>query len=102
MTILRRIIKGQGISTPDKEHFHFQLLKMRFSVPASVLIIYGIKSFDIEYTSKLQSILILGIIGAISIGVYVLVTYAMGTMNLVFGEDVFKKIIDKFKKKKEA
>ena len=78
------------------------LLQIVVASAVMILIIYGIKSFDIEYTSKLQSILILGIIGAISIGVYVLVTYAMGTMNLVFGEDVFKKIIDKFKKKKEA
>ena len=42
LAILRRALKGQGIGTPDKEHFHFQLLKMRFSIPASVLIIYGI------------------------------------------------------------
>lgn len=42
LAIFRRLLNGQGIGTPDKEHFHFQLLKMRFSVPASVLIIYGI------------------------------------------------------------
>ena len=44
----------------------------------------------------------LGIIGAISFGIYALITYFMGTMNIVFGEDVFKKIIDKFRKKKEV
>ncbi len=42
LAILRRLLNGQGIATPDKEHFHFQLLKMRFSVPATVLVIYGI------------------------------------------------------------
>ena len=40
VSILRRLIKGQGIAEPDREHFHHQLLKMRFSPKVSVLIIY--------------------------------------------------------------
>ena len=42
LAIFRRLLKGQGIMAPDKEHFHHQLLKMKFSVPVTVLIIYGI------------------------------------------------------------
>ena len=42
LAIFRRILKGKGIMAPDKEHFHHQLLKMKFSVPVTVLIIYGI------------------------------------------------------------
>ena len=42
LAIFRRILKGESIGTPDKEHIHFQLLKMKFSIPATVLIIYGI------------------------------------------------------------
>lgn len=42
LAILRRLLKGKGIMAPDKEHFHHQLLKMKFSVPVTVLIIYGI------------------------------------------------------------
>ena len=42
LAIFRRLLKGEKISTPDKEHIHFQLLKMKFSIPATVLIIYGI------------------------------------------------------------
>ena len=42
LAIFRRMLKGEKISTPDKEHIHFQLLKMRFSMTATVLIIYGI------------------------------------------------------------
>ncbi len=42
LAIFRRLLKGEGIMAPDKEHFHHQLLKMKFSVPATVLIIYGI------------------------------------------------------------
>ncbi len=42
LAIFRRMLKGEKISTPDKEHIHFQLLKMKFSMTATVLIIYGI------------------------------------------------------------
>lgn len=38
--ILRRLLKGESIGTPDKEHFHHQLLKMKFSTRKTVLIIY--------------------------------------------------------------
>lgn len=40
LAILRRSLKGESIGTPDKEHFHHQLLKMRFSTKTTVLIIY--------------------------------------------------------------
>lgn len=40
--ILRRLLKGQNIVEADKEHFHHQLLKMKYSPVASILIIYAI------------------------------------------------------------
>ena len=40
--ILRRLLKGQSIAEADKEHFHHQLLKMKYSTVASILIIYAI------------------------------------------------------------
>ncbi len=40
--ILRRLIKGQNIGVADKEHFHHQLLKMKYSPTKSILIIYVI------------------------------------------------------------
>lgn len=40
VSVLRRLLKGQGIAEPDREHFHHQLLKMKFSPRTSVLIIY--------------------------------------------------------------
>lgn len=46
--ILRRLLKGESIGTPDKEHFHHQLLKMRFSATKTVLTIYII---DIAFAS---------------------------------------------------
>ncbi len=38
--ILRRIINKKGLANADKEHFHHQLLKMKFSNKASIIIIY--------------------------------------------------------------
>ncbi len=42
LAIFRRILKGESISTPDKEHFHHQLLKMKFGPRLSIIIIYCI------------------------------------------------------------
>ena len=42
LAILRRIIHHKSIGEPDKEHFHHQLLKMKFSPRVTILIIYGI------------------------------------------------------------
>lgn len=38
--IVRRFLKGESISTPDKFHVHHQLLKRNFSQRTTVLIIY--------------------------------------------------------------
>ena len=38
--IIRRVLKGQKIFTPDKEHFHHQLLKLNKSQTKTVLIAY--------------------------------------------------------------
>ncbi len=42
LAILRRLIHHKKIGEPDKEHFHHQLLKMRFSPRITILIIYAI------------------------------------------------------------
>jgi len=38
--ILRRLIKKKSIGTPDKEHFHHQLLKLNLSKRKTVIMIY--------------------------------------------------------------
>lgn len=38
--IIRRKLKGESIGTPDKSHFHHQLLRRNCSVSVTVLIIY--------------------------------------------------------------
>jgi len=40
LAIFRRLLKGGSIGAPDKEHFHHQLLKLKFSTRVSILIIY--------------------------------------------------------------
>ena len=42
LAIFRRLLKGESVGSPDKEHFHHQLLKMKFSTKKTVLIIYVI------------------------------------------------------------
>jgi len=42
LAIIRRLIKGESIGKPDKEHFHHQFLRMKFSPKKTVFIIYGI------------------------------------------------------------
>ena len=48
LAIFRRILKKESIGKADKEHFHHQLLKMKYSPTASILIIYAI---DILFAS---------------------------------------------------
>lgn len=40
--IIRRLLRHESIAMPDKCHLHHQLLKLNFSIPKSVLIIYFI------------------------------------------------------------
>ena len=42
LAILRRLNKKQKIGDADKEHFHHQLLKLKFTAKKSILIIYAI------------------------------------------------------------
>ena len=93
LAIIRRLLKGQGIGTPDKEHFHFQLLKMRFSVPASVLVIYGINIL-------FASVSIFFVLGdqKLAIGIYVVLMLLL--LFLVMKTDIlFEHKKDKNKKK---
>ncbi len=42
--IFRRLLKGENIGAPDKEHIHHQLLKLNKSVTKTVLIMYAINA----------------------------------------------------------
>lgn len=55
LAILRRLIKGQSIGKPDKEHIHFQLLARTSSVKKSVIIIYIVNAL-FSFVSVLYAI----------------------------------------------
>jgi len=42
--IIRRKLKGESIGTPDKSHFHHQLLRRNYGVSGTVIVIYIITS----------------------------------------------------------
>lgn len=77
--IIRRLLKHQPISSPDKQHLHHQLLKMKFSHRNTVLIIYLITALfstaSIFYTLKDTRDVFIGriIYGILMIGVLVFV-----------------------------
>ncbi len=79
--VLRRALKGESIGTPDKEHFHHQLLKMRFSVRTTVLIIYVI---DIAFAA----ISILTTLGDNKIATYLYIILAVILIFVVLKTDI--------------
>ena len=42
--IIRRLLKGQGIMTPDRGHLHHRLIDMGFSQRSAVIILYGLSA----------------------------------------------------------
>ncbi len=42
--IVRRLVKGQGIMTPDRGHLHHRLIDMGFSQRSAVIILYGLSA----------------------------------------------------------
>ena len=99
--IIRRLLKGESISTPDKFHIHHQFLNRNFSQRATVLIIYAVNllfSFaSIVYVLKDR------ILGYIIYGVLliIVITFVVKT-NVVFDHQNNKKDKDiKFKKGKK-
>lgn len=93
--IIRRTLKGESIGTPDKEHFHHQLLKMRFSTRTTVLIIYAI---NIAFATT--SILIT--IGDNKIASYIYVGLAIFLLFIVVKTDILFEHKKKKKTKKNS
>jgi len=95
--IIRRLLKHQKISTPDKQHLHHQLLSLNFSHRNTVLIIYGINILfavaSILYTLKDSKSVFIGRI------IYVLLMIVV--LIFVFKTDIIttKKISIKKSKK---
>lgn len=97
--ILRRLLKGEKISTPDKFHIHHQLLKRNFSQKATVLIIYFVDILfalaSIVYFLKDRTLgyIIYGIL------LVIVILFVVKTNVVVDKEDnVIKKFLRKNKK----
>lgn len=98
--IIRRTLKGESISTPDKFHIHHQLLNRNFSQRATVLAIYAINllfaAASIVYVLKDQ------MLGYIVYGILlVIVVLFVVKTNVVFdGEEIKKNCLEKVKRVK--
>lgn len=103
--IIRRTLKGQSFSTPDKFHIHHQLLKRNFSQKTTVLIIYGIDllfaAASIIYFLKdrLLGYIIYGILLLIVV-LFVVKTDVVVEHNHDTKDNMLKKMVKKIKKDK--
>ena len=79
--IVRRKLKGESIGTPDKCHFHHQLLRKNYSVRKTVLIIYLI-------TALFSTASIIWIIVNKTIGYYIYGVLMLGLMIFVLRTDI--------------
>lgn len=104
--IIRRLLKGESISTPDKFHLHHQLLKRSFSQRTTVLIIYGIDllfaAASIIYFLKdrVLGYIIYGILLIIVILFVIKTDIVVEHEQHQKKENILKKIIQKLRKNK--
>ena len=88
LAILRRLIKGESIGKPDKEHLHFQLLNKTSSVKKTVLIIYFINIL-------FSAVSILYAIGKTDIAMFLYVLLMVIALIFIFKTDILYKHKDK-------
>jgi len=83
--IIRRLIKGESIATPDKNHFHHQILKINSNISSAVLTIYLI-------TILFSAASIIWLLVDKQIGYIIYGILSMGLLIFVFSTDIiFKK-----------
>ncbi len=87
--IIRRKLKGESIGTPDKSHFHHQLLRRNYSVRTTVLIIYLI-------TALFSAASIIWLLVDKKIGYIIYGILMFGLIIFVFSTDI---LVDRRKKK---
>ena len=88
--IIRRKLKGESIGTPDKSHFHHQLLRRNYSVRVTVIIIYFITA--LFSTASIIWLLVDRKIGYIIYGVlmFILMIFVLST-DILFEHKKSKK-----------
>lgn len=95
--IIRRLLKGESISKPDKFHIHHQLLNRNLSQRTTVLIIYFMNilfaACSIIYVLKDP------ILGYISYSIILIIVLAfIFNTNVVFEKSMKERILEKLKK----
>ncbi len=91
LAILRRLIKGESIGKPDKEHVHFQLLTRTSSVKKTVIIIYIINIL-------FSSVSVLYAIGKTDIAMFLYISLMILVIIFIFKTDILYKHEGKHKK----
>lgn len=96
--IIRRLLKGQSISKPDKFHIHHQLLNRNFSQRTTVLIIYVV---DILFAfASIVYVLKDPVLGYIIYGILlIIVILFVVKTNVVVDHEEMKKKLLKLRKK---
>jgi len=84
LAILRRLIKGESIGKPDKEHVHFQLLNKTSSVKKTVLIIYVINAL-------FSAVSILYAIGKTDVAILLYLLLMIIVLIFIFKTDILYK-----------
>lgn len=84
LAILRRLIKGESIGKPDKEHVHFQLLNRTSSVKKTVIIIYIINAL-------FSSVSVLYAIGKTDIAMFLYIALMALVIIFIFKTDILYK-----------
>lgn len=92
LAILRRLIKGESIGKPDKEHVHFQLLNKTSSVKKTVLIIYFINAL-------FSAVSVLYAIGKTDIAIFLYILLMIVAIIFIFKTDILYKHKEKHKNK---
>lgn len=92
LAILRRLIKGESIGKPDKEHVHFQLLNRTSSVKKTVIIIYIINAL-------FSSVSVLYAIGKTDIAMFLYIALMVLVIIFIFKTDILYKHESKHKNK---
>ncbi len=84
LAILRRLIKGESIGKPDKEHVHFQLLNKTASVKKTVIIIYIINVL-------FSAVSVLYAIGKTDIAIFLYIILMIIAIIFIFKTDILYK-----------
>ena len=92
LAIFRRLLKHKSIGIADKEHFHHQLLKLKYSPTASILIIYFV---DILFAS----VSVFFVLGDTKIAIFLYVILMIMLLFLILKTDILYEHKNKKKEK---